>query len=110
LASSHRQAGQHALRRRPTNPIITPTAVRSRFCKFEFETFLAREKELGRSTLVFPILYIPVPALADDGWRQDPLLATIGSRQYEQWQNLRHLDPSSTEVAITGRKDLREHL
>src|SRR5262245_21073366 len=54
-------------------PIITPTAVKSRFCKFEFETFLTREKELGRSNLVFPILYIPVPALADDGWRQDPV-------------------------------------
>src|SRR5215471_19773503 len=85
-------------------PIITPTAVRSSFCKFEFETFLAREKELGRSNLVFPILYIPVPALADDGWRQDPLLAIIGSRQYEQWQNLRHLDPSSTEVALRVEK------
>src|SRR5215813_1561547 len=85
-------------------PIITPTAVKSRFCKFEFETFLAREKELGRSNLVFPILYIPVPELADDGWRRDPLLETIGSRQYEQWQNLRHLDPSSTEVALRVEK------
>jgi TIR domain len=85
-------------------PIITPTAVKSRFCKFDFETFLAREKELGRSNLVFPILYIPVPALADDGWRQDPLLEIIGSRQYEQWQNLRHLDPSSTEVALRVEK------
>src|SRR4029077_910957 len=85
-------------------PIITPTAVRSPYCKFEFETFLAREKALGRSNLVFPILYIPVPALMDDGWREDPLLAIIGSRQYEQWQNLRHLDPSSTEVALRVEK------
>jgi hypothetical protein len=80
-------------------PIITPTAVRSYHCKFEFDSFLAREKELGRSNLVFPILYIPVPALTGDRWRQDPLLAVIGSRQYEQWQDLRHLDASSTEVA-----------
>src|SRR5262249_41138261 len=85
-------------------PIITPTAVRSSYCKFEFETFLARERELGRSNLVFPILYIPVPALTGDRWRQDPLLAIIGSRQYEQWQNLRHLDPSSTEVALRIEK------
>ena len=85
-------------------PIITPTAVRSRYCKFEFETFLAREKELGRSNLVFPILYISVPALTGDRWREDPLLAIIGSRQYEQWQNLRHLDPSSTEVALRVEK------
>src|SRR5262245_54187308 len=79
-------------------PIITPTAVRSYHCKFEFDSFLAREKELGRSDLVFPILYIPVPALTDHRWRQDPLLAIIGSRQYEDWQNLRHLDASSSEA------------
>jgi hypothetical protein len=85
-------------------PIITPTAVKSPYCKFEFETFLAREKELGRSNLVFPILYIPVPALVGDGWRQDPLLAIIGSRQYEQWQGLRHLDAASTEVAVRVEK------
>src|SRR5215475_653852 len=79
-------------------PIVTPTAVRSYHCKFEFDSFLAREKELGRSNLVFPILYIPVPALTDDRWRDDPLLFIIGSRQYEDMQNLRHLDPFSTEV------------
>jgi TIR domain len=85
-------------------PIITPTAVRSSYCKFEFESFLAREKELDRNNLIFPILYIPVPALTGDRWRQDPLLAIIGSRQYEQWQNLRHLDASSTEVALRIEK------
>jgi hypothetical protein len=79
-------------------PIITPTAVRSSYCKFEFESFLAREKELDRNNLIFPILYVQVPALTDDRWRQDPLLAIIGSRQYEDWQNLRHLDASSSEV------------
>jgi hypothetical protein len=81
-------------------PIITPTAIKSPHCKFEFDSFLAREKELGRSDLVFPILYIPVPALAGDRWRNDPLLLVVGSRQYEQWQNLRQFDPSSTEVAL----------
>jgi TPR repeat protein len=85
-------------------PIITPTTVKSHYCKFEFETFLAREKELDRSNLVFPILYISVPALMGDRWREDPLLAIIGSRQYEQWQNLRHLDPSSAEVALRVEK------
>jgi hypothetical protein len=85
-------------------PIVTPTAVRSHHCKFEFDSFLAREKELGRRDLVFPILYIPVPALTGDRWRQDPLLAIIGSRQYEEWQNLRQLDPSSTEVALRIEK------
>jgi len=80
-------------------PIITPTAVKSRHCKFEFDAFLAGEKELGRNNLVFPILYIAVPGLTDGRWHQDPLLKIIGSRQYEDWQKLRHLDPYSTEVA-----------
>src|SRR5262249_43142040 len=44
-------------------PIITPTAVKSQYCKFEFDAFLAREKKLGRNDQVFPILYIPVPPL-----------------------------------------------
>src|SRR5262245_16990315 len=80
-------------------PIITPTAVKSPYCKFEFDAFLAREKELDRNNLIFPILYIPVPALTDGRWHRDQLLSIIGSRQYADWQNLRHLDASSIEVA-----------
>src|SRR5262245_31185370 len=41
-------------------PIITPRAVNSKYCKFEFEAFLARENAMGRNDLVFPILYISV--------------------------------------------------
>ena len=47
-------------------PIVTPTSVRSPYCRFEFDAFLAREAELGRNDLVFPILYIRVPELEDD--------------------------------------------
>lgn len=46
-------------------PIITPTVIKSPYCKFELESFLAREAELGRNDLVFPILYITVPELED---------------------------------------------
>src|SRR5262245_38273785 len=80
-------------------PIITPTAVRSPYCKIEFEAFLARESELHRNNLIFPILYIRVSELTDNRWRQDQLLAIIGSRQYEDWLDFRHVDPSSTEFA-----------
>jgi hypothetical protein len=31
-------------------------------------------------------------------------LSTVGSRQYEEWQNLRHLDASSSEVALRIEK------
>jgi hypothetical protein len=87
-------------------PIITPTAIRSRECKFEFDAFLAREKELGRDNLIFPILYIPVPALEDNRRRrEDQLLSIIHSRQYEDLRNLRHLDAFSSEaVALRVQK------
>src|SRR5262249_56832206 len=59
-------------------PIVTPRAVTSKYCKFEFGAFLAREKELGRNDLVFPILYISVPGLENEAkWRDDPVLSTI---------------------------------
>jgi hypothetical protein len=82
-------------------PIVTPTSLRSHHCKFEFDSFLAREAALGRSDLIFPILYIRVPALEDEAqWRGDPVLNLIGSRQYIDWQRFRHLDVESTEVGM----------
>ena len=80
-------------------PIVTPRAVSSKYCKFEFEAFLAREKAIGRSDLVFPILYISVAALENEAkWRDDPVLSTIGRRQYVDWRPLRHLDVHTTAV------------
>ena len=80
-------------------PIVTPRSVGSKYCKFEFESFLAREKEIGRSDLVFPILYISVSALENEAkWRDDPVLSTIGRRQYVDWRPLRHLDVHTTAV------------
>jgi hypothetical protein len=80
-------------------PIVTPTAVKSPFCKVELDLFLAREKALGRSDLVFPILYIRVPALDDTGSAQnDPVLSLIAKRQYVDWCPFRHRDINSTEM------------
>src|SRR6266851_60720 len=80
-------------------PIVTPTAVRSPYCRTEFEAFLAREQELGRNDLIFPILYIRVPALEDEALRQtEPVLAMIGRRQYVDWREFRHRDVYSTPV------------
>lgn len=81
-------------------PIITPTVVASPFCRFELESFVAREKALGRDDLIFPILYIDVPALQDDTQRQnDPVLSLIAARQYVDWRRLRHRDVHSTDVS-----------
>ena len=80
-------------------PIITPRALRSQHCAYEFQAFLARETELGRDDLVFPILYIPVPALEDEKlWRNEPILRIVATRQYLDWRELRHHDPRSIEV------------
>jgi len=72
-------------------PIVTPRAINSDYCKFEFEAFLARERALGRTDLVFPILYVPVPALQNEvQWRNHPVLSTIAKRQYVDWQTFRY--------------------
>jgi TIR domain len=74
-------------------PIVTPRAINSKYCRFEFEAFLERERALNRSNLVFPILYVPVPALANEAqWRGHPVLSVIGQRQYVNWQTFRHTD------------------
>jgi hypothetical protein len=73
--------------------------VASTYCKFELEQFLARELTLGRDDLVFPILYVDVPALGEDLLRQnDPALSLIARRQYADWREMRYLDIASTEV------------
>src|SRR5579864_3121855 len=78
-------------------PIITPTVIASPYCRFELESFLEREAKLGRDDLVFPILYIEVPALEDAGRRQnDPVLSLIAKRQYVDWSEFRYLEVNST--------------
>ena len=80
-------------------PIITPTVVRSPYCRFELEAFLAREAELGRGDLVFPILYVQVPELEDIArQKNDPVLSIIAKRQYLDWRELRHRDIHSSNV------------
>jgi hypothetical protein len=83
-------------------PIITPTVVRSPYCRFELEAFLAREAELGRDDLVFPMLYIKVPELEDSARRKDDVvLSIIAKRQYLDWREFRHRDIHSTDVKET---------
>jgi formylglycine-generating enzyme required for sulfatase activity len=86
-------------------PIITPTVVKSPYCKFELDAFLARETELGRDDLVFPILYIKVPELEDSArQKSDSVLSIIAKRQFVDWRELRHSDVISKEVkgAVEG--------
>lgn len=80
-------------------PLITPRSVGSKYCQFEFESFLAREQEIGRNDLIFSILYIPVAALQNEAkWRGDPGLSTVGKRQYVDWRSLRYQDVNAPFV------------
>lgn len=80
-------------------PIITPTVIASRYCRFELEAFLERETSLGRDDLIFPILYIDVPGLEDGiEFENDRVLSFIARRQYVDWREFRYLEVDSTEV------------
>lgn len=68
----------------------------------EFDRFLRREKELERSDLVFPILFIDVDDLADErAWVERPVLRVIAQRQYADWREMRY-DPDS----VPARRNL----
>jgi len=80
-------------------PIVTPSAIASDHCKLEFGSFLEREATLQRTDLVFPILYIRVPALAsEEERRESEVLRTIHDRQYADWTKIRLLDAGSFDV------------
>src|SRR3984893_13062932 len=74
--------------------MVTPSAVNSGFCRFEFESFIERERELGRNDLVFPILYISVPDL-EITTMADPVISIVKDRQHVDWRPIRHRDVNS---------------
>jgi hypothetical protein len=80
--------------------LVTPSAVNSGFCRFEFDSFLEREKELGRNDLVFPILYISVPDL-EAATADDAVISIVKDRQFVDWRPIRHYDVNSREVKQT---------
>jgi hypothetical protein len=80
-------------------PIVTPLALNSDYCRFEFDAFLDREHKLGRADLVFPIVYEPVPALEDEArWRASPALFAVAERQYVRWDHFRHSDVHTPQM------------
>ena len=81
--------------------MVSPSAVKSPFCRFELDSFMEREKELGRDDLIFPILYISVPELDDKRKDDDPVLSVISEREYVDWRKIRHAPVNSPEVRQT---------
>jgi tetratricopeptide (TPR) repeat protein len=81
-------------------PIVTPSAVASEHCRLEFRAFVEREGVLGRADLVFPILYIRVPALQDEAKvRENAVLEMVHYRQYADWTKIRLQEVGAFEVA-----------
>jgi hypothetical protein len=90
-------------------PIVTPSLVTSSYCRLEFDAFLAREGALGRDNLIFPLLYVRVPALeSEELWRQDSILAVIGRRQYFDWKKFRHRSFTEAETKETIEQFCRD--
>ncbi len=70
--------------------IITPGFFRSPHCRAEAKQFLDRERQLGRNDLILPIYYISTPQIDDPRrYEADPMAATLASRQYADWRDLR---------------------
>ena len=70
-------------------PIITPSYFRSEQCRDELNRFMKREREWGRTDLIFPVYYVTSVELEQGTEQQDSLVTTIRSRQYIDWRNLR---------------------
>ena len=78
--------------------MVSPSALNSDYCRFEFESFLEREKDLGRDDLVFPILYITVPQLEESQTETDAVISIVKDRQRVDWRRLRHRSKDAEEV------------
>jgi len=82
--------------------MVSPSALNSPFCRYEFERFLERERELGRDDLVFPVLYISVPELEQKNRTEtDAFITIVKDREYVDWRGIRHRTKDAQEVKET---------
>jgi TIR domain len=68
-------------------PVITPGFFKSEACIRELETFLEREKRLGRNDLILPLYYIDTPELNQ---KSSDLARTVADRQWFDFREYRH--------------------
>lgn len=74
-------------------PILTPGYLRSDACRDELAQFIEHERDLGRTDLILPILYVPVPVLSDaQAVGRDSLTQQLSSHQYVDWTDKRFED------------------
>ncbi len=75
-------------------PVLTPRYFMSAECRRELQMFARKATNVGIKELILPLLYVSVPALADDAGTDD-LVAMVRTFQWEDWRELRFADPAS---------------
>jgi hypothetical protein len=81
-------------------PILTPSFLRSDYCREEVQLFLAHEQEQGRNDLILPVYYVECDGFLSTT-TDERVAATwdlLASRQHFKWWHLRHKDPSKENV------------
>lgn len=73
-------------------PIISPGFLASEHCRNEFQIFLRRQQELGRTDLILPIYFVDVPQIEQEDLRDpdDVIIQAISDHNRIDWRDLRH--------------------
>lgn len=83
-------------------PIVTPSFFESDACRYEFETFLQREKMLGVPRLILPIYYVSCEQLEEDYQKnRDTIADVLRERNWTDWRDLRFMPFTEPKVAAT---------
>ncbi len=85
--------------------VVSPAMAGSAWCCQDIVAFLAHEMVLGRSDLIFPVLYADVPEMADGEARDgNPVVSVLAGRKFFDWRSFRSLDPDSAAVEQAARR------
>lgn len=86
-------------------PIITPSYLKSAWCRDEFQRFLERERTLGSNELILPIYYQDVPELnaarrhpSQAQPSNDPIITALAPRLAADWRKLQERPMDDPEV------------
>ncbi len=76
-------------------PIVTPRYFTRTECRRELLEFAGKAKSLGVNELLLPVLYVEVQGFGTES--PDDAVALIANTQYEDWRDMRLLEPHSRE-------------
>jgi hypothetical protein len=83
-------------------PIISSRYFKRPECRRELLEFSAKVTSLGAAELLLPIIYIETQDLSVES--QDEAVALVARTQYEDWHNIRLLEPNSREYRTAVNK------